>query len=694
MPHRAAGTARRLRLESLEPRLALATLFVSPLGNDAGSGSETAPWRTLQKAANAVAAGDTVIVRQGNYAGFYLTADGSADKPITFRADPGVVIDTRNPVTADGINLEGADYVTIEGFTVSGMPRAGIRSVINHHATIKSNRTDGNGVWGIFTGFSEDVLIEGNVASRSVQEHGIYVSNSADRPVIRGNTSWGNNANGIHMNGDVSMGGDGIISGALVENNIIYDNGRAGGSGINADGVQNSRIQNNLIFGNHASGISLYRFNGGGGSSGNLVANNTIVGASDSRWALNIKDGSTGSTVINNILYTYHSFRGSITISPDSLPGFTSDYNVVMSRFTTDDGGSVMSLDQWRSATGQDAHSIVATPGQLFVSGSDYHLSATSPALDAGTLLGAPARDLDGNARPSGTGIDIGAYERVVASTNQAPSAASDSDTMVAGTSLDINVLANDHDPDGDMIRVHNYTQPGNGSVTLLADGRLRYTPQAGFAGTDWFTYTITDGSLTSNSASVVITVEAATTPPPPPPVPEAAGFDVQRGADQRSFIRYLDLTFSDDDGLSQLVSEGRFRLTRYALDGSGSGANVSLGGRMQAIGNRVEFNFGTNGIGGNRDSATGNGYYRLAVDADRNGTFETKRYFYRLLGDTNGDRVVNSLDRQAVNAAFGQTGVNLNADVNGDGMVNRKDRKLVDGQIGRRLSSGLTLDD
>ena len=111
-----------------------------------------------------------------------------------------------------------------------------------------------------------------------------------------------------------STSADDIISGALVENIVIYDNSRAGGSGINADGVQNSVFRNNLIYGNHASGMSLYRIDGGGGSSGNLVANNTIVGAADSRWALNINSGSTGNTVVNNILYTYHSFRGSITM--------------------------------------------------------------------------------------------------------------------------------------------------------------------------------------------------------------------------------------------------------------------------------------------------------------------------------------------------------------------------------------------
>ncbi len=190
--------------------------------------------------------------------------------------------------------------------------------------------------------------------SRSQAEHGIYVGNSGDRPVIRHNLIWGNNANGIHMNGDLSQGGDGIISGALVEGNIIHDNGVAGGSGINCDGVQSSIIRNNLLYNNHASGISLYQIDGGQPARNNQILNNTIIEASDARWAINIQNASTGNIVLNNILYNLHSFRGSIDISADSLPGFVSDSNVVMDRFSTDGGSTRLTLAAWRSATGQD----------------------------------------------------------------------------------------------------------------------------------------------------------------------------------------------------------------------------------------------------------------------------------------------------------------------------------------------------
>jgi len=391
----------------------LRTFYVDPAGNDSAAGSITSPWRTLQKAANTVRAGDLVIVRAGHYAGLYLTTSGTATDPITFRGDPGAIVDTRNPTTPDGINLEGASYVVIESFTVTGVPRAGIRAVLNHHVTIRGNTGDLNGRWGILTGFSDDLLIENNTMSRSQAEHGIYVGNSGDRPVIRRNVVWGNNANGIHMNGDLSQGGDGIISGAIVEGNIIHDNGVAGGSGINCDGVQSSIIRNNLLYNNHASGISLYQIDGGQPARNNQVLNNTIVMASDARWALNIQNASTGNVVRNNILYNQQSFRGSIAISADSLSGFVSDTNVVMDRFSTDGGDTRVTLAAWRSATGQDTHSIIATPATLFANfaGNDYHLSATSPARDAGGTLANVTDDLEGAPRPQGSAFDIGAYE-------------------------------------------------------------------------------------------------------------------------------------------------------------------------------------------------------------------------------------------------------------------------------------------
>ena len=406
--------------------------YVSTTGSDSNPGTSALPWRTLQHASNIADDGDRVTVRPGAYVGFDLRRSGALNAPIEFFAEPGVSINAastvrkRDGIALDGINLEGASHVIIDGFSIAGMPEAAVRTVgfSNNFATnvtVRNVTATNNGVWGIFTGHVNNLLIESNTTSGSIDEHGIYVSNSGDNPVIRNNVSFNNHGSGIHMNGDLSQGGDGIISGALISGNRIYNNAipnaenpmLGGGSGINMDGVQNSRIENNLVYNNHASGISLYSEDGAAGSTGNVVVNNTVHQPSDGRWALNIRDGSTNNTAYNNILLNDHSFRGSINLTADSVAGFTSNYNAVISRFSRNDGGTVLTLPNWTSSTGQDANSFLATAAALFenAGAGDYRLLSSSPARNAGTSQLAPPADFLGLPRPVGGVFDIGAFE-------------------------------------------------------------------------------------------------------------------------------------------------------------------------------------------------------------------------------------------------------------------------------------------
>lgn len=419
-------------------------------GDDTNPGTKAAPWATLQHAADNVMPGDSVVVLPGGYTGFHLQTGGMAGQPVTFAAQPGVRIvdknenaENGNGNTADGINIENWDSppisnVVIEGFEIDGdlfpgvasdpgnnnlRPRTGIRVVggdgdnFSRNIVIRNNICRNCRMWGILTGFVSDIVIEGNECMGSRVEHGIYHSNSGDRATIRRNVIHNNNGNGIHMNGDINVGsGDGILSDCLVEGNVIYENGASGGSGINCDGVQASVIRNNLLFSNHAGGISLYQIDGGAPAIGNFITNNTILQASDGRWCVNIRDGSTGATLRNNILLSRHSFRGAITIDAASQGGFTSNFNVVIGRFTQDDGESVLDLEQWRIATGQDMNSLVSTPEALFYDpagmlAEDYLLKPGAPAREAGGVQNAPNLDLRGAARPSGPKFDAGCYE-------------------------------------------------------------------------------------------------------------------------------------------------------------------------------------------------------------------------------------------------------------------------------------------
>lgn len=172
------------------------------------------------------------------------------------------------------------------------------------------------------------------------------------------------------------------------------------------------------------------------------------------------------------------------------------------------------------------------------------------------------------------------------------------------------------------------------------------------------------------------------------------AGFDVQKGMLQRSFVRYLDVTFNTPAGVADLLLPGRTRLRKFNLDGTGSGAAVSLTGVVTQTGSTLAFDFGPTGLGGNPNTNAADGWYWLEFDLDGNGSFEVVRKFYRLHGDVDGDREVTAADRTAVTNSLGRQGLWLEEDVNGDGVVNAQDRTLAGRAIGRKLLAGLDIDD
>ena len=391
------------------------------LGNDLNDGSQAHPWKTINHAAEIANQGDTVLIANGTYhptENIHITNSGNQTNPLTFSGQGKVIVDGSgldgsNYSKRDAIFIENAEYVILKNIEIKNAYRAGIRVSGSDHVTIDQVKSHDNGNWGIFTDFSNYLLIENCECYGSKVEHGIYVSNSGDYPTIRGNIIHDNHSCGLHMNGDISMGGDGIISHALVENNKIYNNGVAGGSGINCDGVTDSIIRNNLLYNNHASGISLYCSDGGAASNNNQIYDNTVIVASDGRWALNLKSGSSSNVVYNNILLNNNPNHGSITT--DSISGLNCDYNILTTNshpVTPDDDASYPSFSQWQTM-GFDQHSSQATPEQIFIDPYDnyYNLQVNCAAVDKGSSQYNCSTDISGNTRPNGNGYDIGAYE-------------------------------------------------------------------------------------------------------------------------------------------------------------------------------------------------------------------------------------------------------------------------------------------
>jgi len=154
-----------------------------------------------------------------------------------------------------------------------------------------------------------------------------------------------------------------------------------------------------------------------------------------------------------------------------------------------------------------DALSVTSTSG----------VNGTATINGNGTLTYTPPASFSGTENfaytiSDGKGASASATVSVqvaATSTNRAPLANDDSASVVKGSSVTINVLANDSDPDGDSLTIISVNQGAKGAVKNNGNGTLTYTPAKNFKSSDAFAYTISDGSLTA-SATVHISLTAS----------------------------------------------------------------------------------------------------------------------------------------------------------------------------------------
>ncbi len=387
---------------------------VSPTGNDKATGLAGAPWLTIQRALSSVKPGDVVTVDDGTYAGLACdSVSGTAAAPIVFRSRNkwgAKITSATADSTQDFVQLSSCSYVTVDGFEVSGAPRSGIAILGN-----KSDGSDARGVViqncyshnnggtaatgrhdGIFSGFALDLTIQNNRID-TTGEHGIYVSNAADNPVILRNDISNTGANCIQINADLSTGGDGLISNWRIEGNTVRT--CKGAAGINLDGAIHGVAVNNVIFDAAKAGFALFQGDGAEAAHDNLIVNNTVYDPNGSRSAIQVADGANNNVIFNNILISK-----STGLEVQNVTGLMHDDNIVSS---------------YDGATAAAHESTPANAAALFAGASsgNLQLAAVTPALaiDKGVASfggqSAPATDVTGAPRPAGAGYDLGAYE-------------------------------------------------------------------------------------------------------------------------------------------------------------------------------------------------------------------------------------------------------------------------------------------
>lgn len=114
------------------------------------------------------------------------------------------------------------------------------------------------------------------------------------------------------------------------------------------------------------------------------------------------------------------------------------------------------------------------------------------------------------------------------------PKAVNDSAKTDAGKSVTIDVTNNDTTHGAPLKSLSIATDPKHGTVQVVS-GNIRYTPKAGFAGTDTFRYTIT----TANGSSTATVTVLVVAPPPPPATPNTSSNEplANTGGNTRSLM-------------------------------------------------------------------------------------------------------------------------------------------------------------
>jgi hypothetical protein len=380
-------------------------------------------YQTIQAAVDAAGPGDRVVVFAGSYAGVRVERGGTAAAPLRISAvEDGVLIDRDGPTT-DAIRLQDVSDVSVEGFTIEGPTEAciGARGAEPDQPmarlVIRGNTCRRAGHEGFYLSEVSHSLVENNVISETGQNgdprgHGIYLANAgSDFTTLRRNHIHDlamEESAGIHFNGDLSVGGDGIIEGLVVDGNVLHGLVH---NALNMDGVQDSLITNNLVFDVQAHALRAYAIDGAEGPVGLTVVNNTFDLSDDGRSPFKVSEDGGGHVVFNNILLTENENDGSIMVEDPA--GVTSSHNAVVDRFSPD-GDAIVSLVEWQ-ALGLDAGSMVVDASLFVARGSDYRVNGGSPTLDAGLAefsgTSAPANDIEGRPRPGGAAVDLGAYE-------------------------------------------------------------------------------------------------------------------------------------------------------------------------------------------------------------------------------------------------------------------------------------------
>lgn len=323
-----------------------------------------------------------------------------------------VILQAAHHVIFQGFNIDGGNAPDCEPHgPYSGIKMEGNfakTGKMANHIVITNCFSHHNRTWGMLTTETHTVLFQDNCFGWSREQHSCYISDGSDNYVVRRNGFYGSPRSGLQCNMDppcslskvaghpdmqeyvaanptvvkhaYALDGNeacelpsrdwalGLIDRAterfgennfpdgkglnfIIESNVINENGTDGAGSMNLSGIQDSLIQNNLIYGNFSHGIALWHgpnpydvpFIAPGpqapvqvqspldlplfGCQRNLIRNNTVLMNREGRAAMQCRNGSWGNRIWSNIFINDEA--PSIQIYNTSIYKYDGSFNVV-----------------------------------------------------------------------------------------------------------------------------------------------------------------------------------------------------------------------------------------------------------------------------------------------------------------------------------------------------------------------------